>query len=339
MIRLQKVFRSVFAAAAALVVITALFGARQISAETKPGLENVLDSIVLVVAEVPGTARTAGVLGQRRVGSGVVIDSDGLVLTIGFLILESSRVILTRPDGSGVPAKIVAYDGESGFGLVRALQPLKLPPMRLGSSAALKPEDPVLILPAGGRIAASPAMVVSRRTFPGYWEYLLEDAIFTVPMNPRHPGSALVGADGRLLGIGYLAVGDARGKGVPSAGNMFVPIDKLKPILASLIAKGRREEPPKPWLGVFTSEIQGRVHVTRVAEGGPAQKAGVRAGAIILKVDDKEVTDMTDFLRRVRTKGSAGITIKLTVLDGTSIRDITITSADRTKWLRLNPSN
>lgn len=339
MTRSQISFRSVIAAAAAVALVAAVIGAKPAAGETKPGLEDVLDSIVLVVAEVPDTARTAGALGQRRVGSGVVIASDGLVLTIGFLILESSAVNLTRPDGSTVPAEVVAYDGESGFGLLRALQPLKLRPMRLGSSAALKPEDPVLILPAGGRMAASPAMVVSRRTFPGYWEYLLDDAIFTVPMNPRHPGSALVGPDGKLLGIGYLAVGDARGKGVPSAGNMFVPIDKLKPILASLISKGRSEDPPKPWLGVFTSEVQGRVHVTRVAEGGPAQKAGVREGAIILKVDGHDITDMTDFLRKVRARGSAGATVNLTVLEGTSIKDFTITSADRTKWLRLNPSN
>lgn len=329
--------RDVFAAT--LMVLAAAVFTAPATAQEKPNLEAALDSIVLVVAEVPETARTAGALGQRRVGSGVVIGSDGLVLTIGFLILEANKVTLARPDGSSVAAEVVAYDSESGFGLVRATAPLKLPPMRLGSSMGLKAEDPVLIFPAGGRAAVSPAFVVSRRTFPGYWEYLLEDAIFTAPLNPRHPGAALVGRDGRLLGIGYLAVGDARGKGVPSAGNMFVPIDMLKPILASLISKGRSEDPPKPWLGVFTSEVQGRVMVTRVAKEGPAEKAGVREGAIILKVDDKDVTDMTDFLRRIRTKGNAGVEIKLTVLAGTEIKHFNITSADRTKWLRLSPSN
>ena len=313
--------------------------AAQQSGNADSALGAATESIVLLVAKVPADARTANGLGTRRLGSGVVIDDGGLVLTIGFLILESDEVVLTRPDGTSVPAEIVAYDTDSGLGLVRALQPLKMPRMKLGSSRDLKNEDPVLVLPAGGRLTASPAMIVSRRSFPGNWEYLLEEAIFTVPMNPRHPGAALVGPEGTLLGVGYLAVGDARGKGLPSPGNMFVPIDLVKPILASLIATGRSESPPRPWLGMYTAELHGRVHVSRVAKDGPAEAAGIVRNAIILKVADKDVTDMADFFRKVWALGDAGVAVPLTVLEGTTIRKITITSADRYKWLKLNPSH
>jgi S1-C subfamily serine protease len=298
---------------------------------------DVLGAIVNVRAEIPITARTANVLGTEREGSGVVIDDEGLILTIGYLILEASRAEVTVAGGQQVPVQILAYDHNSGFGLLRATQPLEVKPMKLGHSSELQESARVLVSGFGGTEAVRPAIVVSRRVFAGYWEYLLDDAIFTSPPYENFGGAALIGPEGELLGIGSLVVGDAmRGeRAVP--GNMFVPIDTLKPILKDMLATGRSTAPPRPWLGIYSEEYRGHVFVTRVAEAGPAARAGIYANDVILEVGGSAVTSIEQFYRKLWALGTAGIDVRLTVLRDADLLDITVRSGDRYRWLRLNP--
>ena len=291
-------------------------------------------SVVRVRTKAVNNARSMRTLGVQREGSGVVIDSDGLVLTIGYLVVEAETVELMTADGRSFPATVVGYDNNTGFGLLRALQPLPIRPVQIGQSAAVADRELVLIVGFDG---VAPAYVVSRRQFVGYWEYLLDDAIYTAPATVNWQGAALINKEGKLLGVGSLVVGDALGKGqVP--GNLFVPIDLLKPILGDLISQGRTSSKPRPWLGVNTQDLQGKLIVTRVSPDSPADQAGLASGDIIVGIRGEQVKGHSDFYRKLWASGDAGTDIVLDVLKGTEIRKFEIHSMDREKYLRPKPT-
>ncbi len=330
--------RSIFAVAAIFLLgATGLFDVAR--AQTQSNTGQLLEAIVGVDSQIPGNARTAGTLGTQRQGSGAVISDDGLVLTIGYLILEAVSIDLTTSDGRRVPAKFIGYDHESGFGLVRALRPLGVTPLQLGESDGLDVRSQALIANRLGEQAAQGVFVVSRRPFVGSWEYLLDDAIYTSPPNANFSGASLLSSDGRLLGIGSLFVGDAAEFQQPVAGNMFVPINELRPILDDLVANGRRSGKIRPWVGIFSSEFRGRVFVDRIAADGPAEAVGIEPGDLIVKVRGTPVDDMASFLRAVWKDSRAGDAIDMTVLtrDG-DLRSVTVQSDDRRNWLRFDPS-
>ena len=316
--------------------VVAFGAARPAAAAEPPTVESVLGAVVALRAEVPPEARTADTLGTQRDGHGVVIDADGLVLTIGYLILEAGSVTVTAGDGAPVPARIIGYDHATGFGLLRAEAPLAVQPMAFARSADAEDGDLVLVAGAGGPDYAMQARIVSRRGFAGYWEYMLDEAIFTMPPHPVFGGAALIDAGGRLLGIGSLFVNDAMGPGEFSPGNMFVPIDLLKPILADLISDGRSAAPPRPWLGLYTQETQGGLFVARVAVNGPAQLAGVLPGSLVLALDGKPIASQAAFYRGIWAAGAPGVTIRLTVIDPMGEPgEVAIVTADRHDWLGL----
>lgn len=300
--------------------------------------EEIFNAIVKVKAIIPEDARTAQLLGTERQGNGVLIDTKGHVLTIGYLIMEAKSIEVTGPDGKVVHATFVGYDYDSGFGLLRSNELLKALPMKLGQSSEVKVGDSLLVAGHGGPESVQGARVISRREFAGYWEYLLENAIFTSPPYTNFGGAALISRDGKLVGIGSLLTQVMiQGLGSLSA-NVFVPIDRLKPILGDLIAMGRSSEPPKPWLGLFAEETHGRVIVIRVQPGGPADQANLKPGDIILKVGKQAVKGLADFYRKVWALGVAGVEVPLSILQETWIRDIVVHSADRYPFYRLKPS-
>lgn len=303
-----------------------------------PEVRDTLSAIVAVQAKIPPDARTALALGTERQGSGVIIDGSGLIVTIGYLILEASEVEVAAADGRTVAAEIVAYDHNTGFGLLRATQPLEARPMALGTSAHVGEGDHVLISAFGGVAAVRPAVTVSRREFAGYWEYLLEGAIFTIPPYPMFGGAALIDNRGRLVGIGSLIVGDAVQGDRTMPGNMFVPVDGLKAIMADLLVHGHAASPSRPWLGVYSQEEAGHVLVQRVAEGGPASRAGIRAGDIIAKLNGETVTDLASFYRKLWKDRKPGDRVGITVLRGTEMRHLDVETGDRYAWLRFAPS-
>jgi S1-C subfamily serine protease len=304
------------------------------AAEAPPKLTpELLGAVVRLRSQVPAEARTAPYLGTEREGSGVLIDSSGLIVTIGYLVMEAMAVEVTPADGKPVPATVVGLDNESGFGLVRAQAPLAAKPIPLGRSAELAEKQPVLIASFGGRDGVQPALVVARRPFAGYWEYLLEDAIFTTPPHGNWGGAALIGADGRLLGVGSLAVHDA----LPGiAGNMFVPIDRLKPALADLLALGRPGTPPRPWLGINAHPSDAGIVVMRVSPDGPAQKAGIGRGDVITAIAGEKVTDLETFWRKLWSLGAAGVDARLSVMQQGETRELIVKTVDRYKYLKLD---
>jgi S1-C subfamily serine protease len=300
-------------------------------------LHRALASVVAVRAEIPSDGFTASILGTERAGNGVVIDQRGLILTIGYLITEAESIWVTALSGKAAPAHVVGYDQTTGFGLIQALGRLDAPPLELGTAAAVQVGDAVIIAGEGGLAHALQASVVSKREFAGYWEYVLDEAIFTCPPHPSWGGAACIGADGRLQGIGSLFVQEARGEGIASQGNMIVPIDLLSPILDDLMTLGRVDRPPRPWLGMYTSEAEDTVFVAGVASGGPADRAGIKPGDFVLEVAGTRVTDLGATFRRVWAVGPAGSDIPLTIARDGNLHRITIHSADRNDFLKKPP--
>jgi S1-C subfamily serine protease len=325
--------RSTWAALIAVLAFTATLAAAQAQPATTP--DELAAAVVRIKAFINPDGRTVENLGAERLGSGIVIGSDGLVLTIGYLILEAHSAEIATGDDHTVPADVVGYDQETGFGLLRATQPLKVRPMSLGKSSALKEKDPVLVASFGGTDMLAPVRVAALREFAGSWEYLLEGAIFTSPPHPVWSGAALISREGKLVGVGSLIVADVSGKGGGEPGNMFVPIDKLPPILADLIADGRSSSPPKPWLGVSTEEVGGKLLVSRVTAGGPAEKAGVQKGDIVKGVGGQTARGLGDFYRKVWALGSAGITVPLDVVRDDKARRLDVPSMNRLDHLKL----
>ncbi|MBM3534011.1 MAG: serine protease [Alphaproteobacteria bacterium] len=318
----------------ALVLLLAL----AMPAHAQPA-DDVLATVVRIEVKVPPTARSAATLGTERRGHGVVIRADGLIVTIGYLVQEASEIEVTGPSGKPISATLVGYDYESGFGLVRTAIPIAVKPIELGDSAELAERQQVLVATYGGYKAATAAMVVSRRTFAGYWEYLLENAIFTSPPISEFGGAALFASDGRLAGIGSLYVGDAyRGSDRAIPGNMFVPIDRLKPILDEMVKHGRPQSPPKPWLGLTSEEHRGRVIIVRVAPDSPAARIGLKPGDLVLSVAGQPVGSLESFYRRIFAVGPAGTEIPLKVLHGHDIADFKVPSADRHRYIRSGPT-
>jgi S1-C subfamily serine protease len=296
-------------------------------------LETINQSVTKLRADIPEDAFTAGILGSQRVGNGVVIDSAGLVLTIGYLMTEAKDVWLTNAAGREIAAHPLAYDQVTGFGLVLPLQSLDAPAISLGSSAELRAGSEVHVLSAKDFAPPQAARVLARREFAGAWEYLLEEAIFTAPAHPHWSGAALIDNGGSLVGLGSLLVREVVA-GAEINANMFLPIDLLKPILQSLKSTGRVDRQPRPWLGVYAVELAGKVYVTGVVDGGPAQSADIREGDVISEVAHHEVGTLPDFYRRVWAVGPAGTGVPLTAMRGATQLHLNVRSVDRGELLK-----
>jgi S1-C subfamily serine protease len=299
--------------------------------------EEVLKAVVKIRAVIPKEARTAAVLGTEREGYGVLIDAKGYILTTGYLIIESETIEVTGPDGKKRDASFVGYDHATGFGILRTHTPLDAAPMGLGQSSTLKEGDPVIVAGPGGPESVFGVRVMARQEFAGYWEYILEDAIYTSPPYANFGGAALIGSDGRLLGIGSLFT-ELHVQGIGKLPcNVFIPIDQLQSILSDLIAVGRPRKPARPWLGINAEETHGRIFITRVTEDSPAEQSGLRPDDLIVAVNGKAVEGLADFYRKLWALGDAGVEVTLGILKGAEIKDVKIRTGDRNRFLKMGP--
>jgi S1-C subfamily serine protease len=297
-------------------------------------LDTAISAVVGLRTQVPEDAFTAQTLGTERAGNGVVIGERGLVLTIGYLITEAESIWLTPSIGPPVPGHALAYDQETGFGVVQALAALDLPTLPIGSSSAAKIGDRVVVAGFGGRQRSVASRIVARQEFAGYWEYVLDEAIFTAPAHPNWGGTALIGATGELLGIGSLQLEQGRDKGSSGHLNMIVPIDLIKPIKDDLLRNGRRNQPPRPWLGLFAAEVEDRIVIIGLADRGPAQRAGLRTGDVVLMVGGARIDSLAGMFRRVWALGQAGVEVTMQIeRDGRTLEHKMI-SADRSRFLK-----
>jgi len=297
-------------------------------------LEAALGSMVALRAIVPPDAFTAETLGTERAGNGVIIRDNGTVLTIGYLITEAESIWLHLNDGRTVPGHVLGYDQETGFGLVQALARLDVPALPIGDSSKAQVGERVVVAGAGGRQRSVAARIAARQEFAGYWEYVLDEAFFTAPAHPNWGGTAMIGHAGQLLGIGSLQLERPREGGSSEHLNMIVPIDLLQPVLDDLLTFGRRNRPARPWLGLYATEIEDRVIIVGLATGGPAQRANVRTGDVVLSVAGTEVTGLAHLFRRIWSLGEAGVEVPLLIYRDGRTLELRISSSDRTRFLK-----
>ncbi len=301
--------------------------------ETQFDLTRALDAMVLVRAEVPPDGYTVSNLGTERGGYGAVIREDGLVLTIGYLINEASQIWLTSNRGVVVEGYRVGYDQATGFGLIQPLGRLDAPHLHRGLAADVKVGDSAFVLGHGGSGHALKTRIVDKREFAGSWEYVLDEALFTAPAHPQWGGAALLDAHGHLIGTGSLLVThEVKGEAVHA--NMFVPIDLLDPILDSMLKIGRSPHPPHPWLGMSTQDQDDKLFVVKLSPGGPADRAGVKVGDMVLGVGELRTSELAEFFRSVWRLGPAGVEVPLTLARDGDVLRITVRSADRSDFLK-----
>ena len=292
------------------------------------------DGIVKLSIKAIAGARSADTLGAEREGTGVVIDASGLILTVGYLIIEAGSILAMAPDGRVFPASVVGFDHASGFGLLRAQAGMAKAPLKRGDSSKLKTLQSVRIAAHADAGGVSAACVSSRRRFTGWWEYMIDDAIFTAPPRGEHSGAALLDDDGALLGIASLWVSDTLATGVAFPGNMFIPINLLEPILGDLIAHGKRQSASRPWLGIYTEDVEGHVVVTRTLPDGPADRSGIKRGDIILGVAGHSIGSQSEFYERLWASGEAGDDVTMHVLHDKKVKHFVVYSADRTDYFK-----
>jgi len=297
-------------------------------------LEVALACTVGLRATVPADAFTAETLGTERAGNGVFIRDNGLVLTIGYLITEAETIWLNLSDGRSVPGHVIGYDQETGFGLVQALAKVEVPALDIGKSSTATIGERVVVAGAGGRQRSVAARIVAKQEFAGYWEYVLDEAIFTAPSHPNWGGTALISPAGELIGIGSLQLQHVVDKGSPQNINMIVPIDLLNPIFDDLMKTGRRSGPPRPWLGLYATEVENRLVVVGLADRGPAKKADIRNGDIVMSVAGKEVSDLASFFRRIWAQGQAGVEVPMSIYRDGETMDLRIKSSERNRFLK-----
>lgn len=297
-------------------------------------LDAVLATVVSLSTIIPNDAFTADTLGTERMGTGVFI-RDGVVLTIGYLITEAETIWITLPDGGTVPGHALAYDQETGFGLVQALARLDAPTLPLGASGKMPVGESVVVAGAGGTERSVAARIIGKQEFAGYWEYVLDEAIFVAPAHPRWGGTPLIGPAGDLLGIGSLQLQAANGESTERTNlNMVVPIDLLKPVLDDLLKFGRPNRPARPWLGLYAAGIEDKVAVIGIATAGPAQRSQVQTGDVVLAVAGEDVTDLAGFYRAVWARGEAGVVVPLTLYRDGRTMEVQVTSCDRAELLK-----
>ena len=322
LLRVCSIIRHIF-----LFTVLSMFSGYAL-AESSQRAHRFYDSVVDIYAKVPPEARTANSLGQERSGTGVVIDG-GYILTIGYLVIEASEIKVGLPNGQVVLGMLVGYDHTTGFGLLKSVVPISVTSLTLGDSDRIQVDESLLILPSPQQGFSSLAQMVSRRPFAGWWEYYLENPIYTFPTNQAWAGAPLLNAEGKILGIGSLFVADAVSQGMMSPGNLFVPINLLKPILAELIEFGRRKTNVKPYLGLSSDDSSGQVVITRVNQGSPAVQAGILAQDIITHVNQIPVTTLKDFYEALWGSGESGSIVSLGITRGDQEISLRVQTVDR----------
>jgi serine protease Do len=325
--------RAALGLVAALVLPPAAWPGEPAEASLSPEnipLSKASDAVVGLVTVAVENARSNATLGPVRQGSGVVIGADGLVLTIGYLILEADQITLLTDDGRHVPARVMGYDVATGFGLVKALIPLNLPAAPLGDPNGIEDDETLVVISGGDDAGLSAARRVSRRPFSGYWEYHLDQALFTAPARSDHSGAALFNLRGELLGVGSLYVSDALGPGQPPLrGNMFVPVDLLRPILSEVLSQGRSAQSRRAWMGVNCTDVDGEVRVVRVSPDGPADDADLHPGDRIVRLDGQPIADVSTLWHALWSGGAPERNVALDILRAGTPMRLTIRTIDR----------
>lgn len=291
------------------------------------------EAVMAIQSHVPESAITADLLGTLRNSHAVQVSEDGLMLTVGYSVLEADEIWITNKRGKTTEGILLANDFNSGIALIKPASPIGTTWFDTANKDQLKAGDTVSIYTSEDNKPME-AVVFAKEEFAGRWEYLLEEAFYTVPLCEHWSGAALVNNDGKLCGIGSLAIGLASPQGQAIPGNLFIPVELVMPHLEHMALYGETPEDKRPWLGILTEEHDAELHVTGVYSRAPAAKAGIKPGDVILSVENQPVASLAGFFRSVWRCGPAGTEIPLTIRNSTDseTRDITLQTIDRNAY-------
>ena len=312
---------------------------KEIYQEYLPEIKKILRAVISVNTHVPEEAMTADLLGTDRKGHGVVIRDDGLIVTIGYLIHEAEHIWIGVDEDTMVPGYAIGYDYDSGLGLVKATLPLNCPSIPIGKSADINTGDPVFIAGSKGIRETIESRVIAKQEFAGRWEYVLDEAIYTAPAHPNWAGAALLDQNGKLCGIGSLLIQDINSDNEDDLANVFVPIDLLTPVIDDLCQYGRRQTPPRPWLGLFVHDDNHQLLISGVYRGCPGDRAGLIPGDIIVSVNGIAPSGLANFFRQVWSLGSAGVGVPLTIMRDGKLHNVVVHSSERNAYLKKETIN
>lgn len=285
-------------------------------------------STVFLRSEVPARHPSAAILGEERMGAGVAVAPDR-VLTAHYLVLGAAKVEVVGPDGKARSVRRRAVDHETGLALL-FLEGAALHPAAFGSTEDVAPGLPVFIMTCTGRQERKGATghVTAVGPFEAFWEYMLDRAIMTTVINPGLAGAALLDADARLIGVVSL------GLAAPGRYSLAIPLDLfLRHRDEMEQGDGARRERRRAWVGFYPQGFDGGVVVTGVVPGGPADRAGLARGDLVLSVDGSAVSTLRELYAAIWRR-SAGESLSLQILRESAIRVVEVETGDRDEFYR-----
>lgn len=292
-------------------------------------LEYVVPATVSIRSVTPQRHPSARLLGTERMGSGAIIDAEGHILTVGYVVMGARTIEVTLPDQQQFPATLVCQDFESGIAILQT--PARdLPTVPLGHSSSLKEGDKVIIVAATDQTQrmASPGFISALRPFEAYWEYMLDQAILTTAMNPGFGGGPLLDSLGQMIGVLSLNLNSTKEM------TLAIPIDLFHRVKEGVFTFGSiTDRRPRPWVGMYSEPVEGGVAVIGLIPNGPASRAGMEVKDVILEVNNAEATGRRE-LYELMWRNRAGDELTFTVQRGEEVLDIRVTSMDRAEFYR-----
>ena len=286
-----------------------------------------------VNARIPQSHSSAEILGTERMGSAVVVDPRGLVLTVNYVVMGARRLRITLSDGRRASAEIAAQDFESGLALLR-VQADALPVAPLGSSETLDRGAPVFAIGSVGprerRVASG--IVTDLGPFDAYCEYLLDRGIVSTATNPGFGGGPLFDMRGSVVGIVSLNLNEIGRQ------SLAIPIECYTEHRAEFLRFGRVvSRPRRAWIGVFPHPVQEGLVVAGLVPKGPGDRGGLREGDVILRVDDEEV-ETRPALYAALWRHRPGERVVLDVVRENRLHRVEVIGEDRAEFYGLEGS-
>ena len=274
-------------------------------------LEKALRATVGVHTHIPPNHVSNAIgLGTDRRGTGTVVSSDGLVLTIHYLLLGATKVIVTLPNGEQRDATIVGKDYSTGLGLLK-IDGANHPHLEVVSSGnSVVGEDVFTVASLGSdKRCADNGMITYLGPFDAVWEFVLDRSICVTAtsLNLGLPGGPILNRRVQVIGVSYLNFTD------PGRPILGIPGEYYLNIRDELARHGRVSKPQRAYLGVVSYTLRDHVIIANVMPGGPGEKAGLKQGDLVLAIDGKDISERRLLYEGLRDHPIAD-TIQLKVL-------------------------
>jgi S1-C subfamily serine protease len=294
-----------------------------------PLVRYLLETVVNLHATVPRDHPSAAVLGDERMGSGVIVDAAGLILTVNYVVMGAQTVQVSFLKGRRQKAEVVAQDFETGLALVRVKRQ-GLRPAVLAPTEALERGAPVVAVgsTATQERRAGGGHITYLGEFEAHWEYLLDRGIVSSAANPGYGGGGLFDLRGRLIGILYLNLNEV------ARSSLAIPVDAFQSNEEELVRYGRVVSRPKrAWLGVFAHALEEGVVIAGVVPGGPGERAGLREGDLIVSFNAEEISSRRDLYMRL-WRHEPGERVAIEVMRDNKLSRFEVTGGDRAEFFK-----